>query len=266
MSIKLSPWGICLPWELCGTLAVKSPHPALLKDSVFLRSMYQFHKKILFFFLKNYIIDVNFFNYFFTMSWSELILLLRSAFCKSLLSLWMPLAVKECSTFSSTQCARRAVAPRCSGGQLITQVWDLVTGHHHPALCCCQEPFTPSSSLPNGTSESIKTIITANPTQSREIIFACRSKHGRGVWVCLSVRGSAWYALSRTSHYNLDPLYLSCVNEWLIAAWFFTSLSQLLTTFFFGGGGLVGNRNLWLPVLDGVQTLINRYVFPPTTA
>lgn len=107
-------------------------------------------------------------------------------FYKSLLSLWMPLAVKECSTFSSTQCARRAVAPRCSAGQLITQVWDLVTGHHHPALCCCQEPFTPSSSLPNGTSESIKTIITANPTQSREIIFACRSKHGRGVWVCLS--------------------------------------------------------------------------------
>lgn len=91
-----------------------------------------------------------------------------------------------CGTFSSMQRARRAVAPRCSGGQLITQVWDLVTGHHHPALCCCQEPFTPSSSLPNGTSQSIKTIITANPTQSKEIILACRSKHGRGVWVYLS--------------------------------------------------------------------------------
>lgn len=91
-----------------------------------------------------------------------------------------------CGTFSSMQRARRAVVPRCSGGQLITQVWDLVTGHHHPALRCCQEPFTPSSSLPNGTSESIKTIITANPTQSKEIILACRSKHGRGVWVYLS--------------------------------------------------------------------------------
>lgn len=47
-------------------------------------------------------------------------------------------------------------------------------GHHHPALCCCQEPFTPSSSLPNGTSESIKTIITANPTESKEIILGVK--------------------------------------------------------------------------------------------
>lgn len=74
----------------------------------------------------------------------------------------------------------------CSGGQLITQVWGLVTGHHHPALCCCQEPFTPSSSAPNGTSESIKTIITANPTESGEIILACRCKHGWRVWIYLT--------------------------------------------------------------------------------
>lgn len=73
-----------------------------------------------------------------------------------------------------------------SSGQLITLVWGLVTGHHHPALCCCQEPFTPSSFSPNGTSESIKTIITANPTESKEIILGGQRKHGWGVWIYLS--------------------------------------------------------------------------------
>lgn len=74
----------------------------------------------------------------------------------------------------------------CSGGQLINLVWGLVMGHHQPALCCCQEPFTPSISSPNGTSKSIKTIITANSTESKEIILGHQRKHGLGVWIYLS--------------------------------------------------------------------------------
>lgn len=54
-------------------------------------------------------------------------------------------------------------------------------GHHLRALCSCQEPFTPSRFSPNGTSESIKTIITAIP-ESKEIILGCQEKHGKGVW------------------------------------------------------------------------------------
>lgn len=42
MSIKLSPWGICTPWELCGTLVVKSPHTALFNEPLALRSMFLF--------------------------------------------------------------------------------------------------------------------------------------------------------------------------------------------------------------------------------
>lgn len=80
---------------------------------------------------------------------------------------------------------RGALVFSSSGGQLITLVWGLVTGHHQPAVCCCQEPFTPSISSPNGTSESIKTIITANPTERKEIIFGGQVKHGWGVWIYL---------------------------------------------------------------------------------
>lgn len=70
----------------------------------------------------------------------------------------------------------------CSiGGQLIIPVWGRVAGRHHPALCCCQESFTRSSSSPNGTSESIKTIITASP-ESKEIILGCQEKHSSSVW------------------------------------------------------------------------------------
>lgn len=108
----------------------------------------------------------------------------------------------------------------CSGGQLITLVWGLVMGHHQPALCCCQEPFTPSISSPNGTSKSIKTIITANSTESKEIIFRSSKK----TWLrCLnlSVQGAAWCALSQTTYYSLDLLYLSCVNTLMTPAGFF---------------------------------------------
>lgn len=67
-----------------------------------------------------------------------------------------------------------------SGGRLITLVWgpvEDVIGR----LCSCQELFTPSSFSPNGTSESIKTIITAIP-ESKEIILGCQRKHGKVVW------------------------------------------------------------------------------------
>ena len=74
----------------------------------------------------------------------------------------------------------------CSGGQLITFVWGLLTGHHQLALCCCHEPFNPSSSSPNGTSESIKTIISANSTESKEIILGHQGKHDWSFWIYLS--------------------------------------------------------------------------------
>lgn len=122
---------------------------------------------------------------------------------------------------------KRAPALWCSDGQLITQVWGLVTGHHHPALCCCQESFTASNSLPNGTSESIKTIITANPTQSREIILAWRSKHGWGISVYLSED-----LLDMQSAAQAIPVWiLHICLVWMngkIAAEFLTMLSQSL--------------------------------------
>lgn len=78
--------------------------------------------------------------------------------------------LEDCSIFCPCMCQ----GSTSSMLKLITLVWGLVMGHHHPALCCCQEPFTPSSSSPNGTSESIKTIITANPTESKEIILGVK--------------------------------------------------------------------------------------------
>lgn len=159
------------------------------------------------------------------------------------------------------QCAyRRAPAPWCSGGQLIMQVWGLVTGHHHQALCCCQESFTASNSLPNRTSKSIKTIITANPTQSWEIISACQSKHGQGIWVNLSEDlldiQSAGQAIPV---WNLR-ICLVWMNSWLQQQVFHLTLCSP------GWLSLLGNRNLSLWVLDGVKTLINHDVFPPATA
>lgn len=75
---------------------------------------------------------------------------------------------------------RRALRLCWSGGRLITPVWglveDIIGGLHS-----CQELFTPSSFSPNGTSESIKTIITAIP-ESKEIILGCQRKHGKVVW------------------------------------------------------------------------------------
>lgn len=112
-----------------------------------------------------------------------------------------------------------------SGGQLITLVWGLVTGHHQPALCCCQEPFTPSISSANGTSESIKTIITANPTESKGNYF----RWSRKTWLrCLnlSVQRVTWCALSQTACYSLNLLYLSSVNTLMIAAGFSSAIQR----------------------------------------
>lgn len=78
--------------------------------------------------------------------------------------------LEDCSLFCPCTCQGSTSTML----KLITLVWGLVMGHHHLALCCCQEPFTPSSSSPNGTSESIKTIITANPTESKEIILGVK--------------------------------------------------------------------------------------------
>lgn len=167
----------------------------------------------------------------------------------------------HCGAFISVQCAcRRAPAPRCCGGQSITQVWGLVTGHHHPALCCCQESFTASNSLPNGTFMSIKTIIAANPTQSREIISACQCKHGQGVSLNLSEDLLDMQSAGQAFLVLILGICLVWMNSWLRQG--FSPHPPR------GPGGLflLGNRNPSQWVLDGVKTLINHDVFPPTTA
>lgn len=158
---------------------------------------------------------------------------------------------------------RRAPALWCSDAQLITQVWGLVTGHHHPALCCCQESFTASNSLPNGTSESIKTIITANPTQSREIILACWSKHGWGISVYLSQDLLDMQSAGQAIAVWILHICLVWMNGWLRQSFWPCShkVWRSRCNFF-----PLGNRNLSLWMLDGVKTLINHHVFPPTTA
>lgn len=166
-----------------------------------------------------------------------------------------------------------------SGGQLITPVWGLVTGHHQPALCCCQEPFTPSSSLANGTSESIKTIITANLTESKEIILGGQGKHGWGVWIYLS---RAWCALSQTAYYSLDLVYLSSVNKLRTAAGFSPGSTKASADQQWTGhcpcrccilislGGLewlFGGKQKSMSGCVGLGTdLINNHVFTPTMA
>lgn len=160
----------------------------------------------------------------------------------------------------------RAPASWCSSGQLITQVWGPVMGHHHPALCCCQKSFTASNSLPNRTSESIKTIINANPTQSREIIFACSSKHGWGIWVYLSEDLLDMQSAGQAIPVWILRICLVWMNGWLQQG--FSPCSHKVSLSRWAGGlfFLLGNRNLSLWVLDGVKTLINHHVFPPTTA
>lgn len=148
----------------------------------------------------------------------------------------------------------------CSGGQLITQVWGLVTGHHHPALCCCQEPFTPSSSSPNGTSESIKTIITANPTESGEIILACRSKHGWRVWTYLSGDLLDMLLAGQPITVSAFCICLVWIHRWLRRSFLRARTASLARW-----------ALVWLEteiydclVLDGVQTLSTTvFLLPP---
>lgn len=145
-------------------------------------------------------------------------------------------------------------------------------GHHLQALCSCQEPFTPSRFSPNGTSESIKTIITAIP-ESKEIILDCQEKDGKGFWRYL-VRNLLDMHLAR------QPITASCVFVLFCFAFFFLvwTLCSLLywthsqTTivpecrwcFLNGFGGLgVGNRNL---CVGWGADVINNCVFTPTIA
>lgn len=146
----------------------------------------------------------------------------------------------------------RAALALCS--QLITPVWGLVTGHHQQALCCCQEPFTPSSSSPNGTSESIKTIITASPTESKEIILGGQGKHRWGVWIYLS---REWHDV----HLARQPITFSsfcyCLVwiRWWLQHSFFQQYKGNSSKACQSPPCLAGNRNLCLAVLDQVQTL-----------
>lgn len=119
------------------------------------------------------------------------------------------------------------------------------------ALCSCQEPFTPSSSSPNGTSESIKTIITAIP-ESREIILGCQRKVGKGIWSYL-VRDLLDVHLARQPITAEIFCVFPGLNTLLIAAELHRTRSQptivrgcrwcILISL---GGLLVGNRNLCL--------------------
>lgn len=107
----------------------------------------------------------------------------------------------------------RAALALCS--QLITPVWGLVTGHHQQALCCCQEPFTPSSFSPNGTSESIKTIITASPTESKEIILGGQGKHRWGVWIYLSRERLDVHLARQPVTFSIFCIRLVWIHWWL---------------------------------------------------
>lgn len=164
-----------------------------------------------------------------------------------------------------------------SSGQLITLVWGLVTGHHHPALCCCQEPFTPSSFSPNGTSESIKTIITANPTESKEIILGGQRKHGWGVWIYLSGERVDVHLARQPITVSIVCICLVWIH-WRSQQGFFFPLQrcegaahcsqmQILhfdLSWWAPAACLVGNRNLCLAVLDGLQTLsTTMFLLPP---
>lgn len=166
-----------------------------------------------------------------------------------------------------------------SGGQLITLVWGLVTGYHPPALCCCQEPFTPSSSSANGTSESIKTIITANPTESKGNYFRWSRKtwlrrsnlsvQRVALWTYIATQPitvSIFYTyplqIHRWSQRGFSPAYGNCslaMNQPLFEnCRSFILISPSLA------GCLVGNRNLCLAVLDLVQTLSTTvFLLPP---
>lgn len=139
-------------------------------------------------------------------------------------------------------------------------------GHHPRALSSCQEPFTPSRFSPNGTSESIKTIITAIP-ESKEIILGCQGKHGKGVWSYL-VRNLLDMHLARQPITALISrvFFFFFLNTLLIAASDSLSTnhcSRMQVVHLIALGGLlVGNKSM--SVLDEVQTLSTIvFLLPP---
>lgn len=124
---------------------------------------------------------------------------------------------KKADSITYVVCVRATVRGAlvfCSGVHLITLVWGLVTGHHQPALCRCQEPFTPSSFSPNGTSESIKTIITANPAESKEIILGGQGKHGWGIWMYLSRELLDVHLARQPITVSIFPIRLVWIHWW----------------------------------------------------
>lgn len=138
-------------------------------------------------------------------------------------------------------------------------------GHHLRALSSCQEPFTPSRFSPNGTSESIKTIITAIP-ESKEIILGCQRKHGKGVWSYL-VRNLLDMHLARQPITALISrgFFFSWILCWLLHR---TRSQPTIVRgcswciFIALGGLLVGNKST--SVLDEVQTLSTTvFLLPP---
>lgn len=173
-----------------------------------------------------------------------------------------------------------ALALCISSSQLITLVWGLVTGHHQPALCGCQEPFTPSSSSANGTSESIKTIITAHLTESKEIILGGQEKHGWGVWIYLSREGLDVHLVRQPITVSILCIYLLWIHWWSQQGFLhqykgnhglamnqalFEHADPAFWSLLVGlGSCLVGNWNLRLAVLDWVQTLsTSMFLLPP---
>lgn len=141
-------------------------------------------------------------------------------------------------------------------------------GHHLRALCSCQEPFTPSRFSPNGTSESIKTIIIAIP-ESEDIILGCQEKHGEDVSSYL-VRNLLDMHLARqpitASISQVFVFFLVWILCWLLHR----TCSQptvvrgyrwciLITV----GGLLVGNRNPCLCWMRRRRGATNVFLLPP---
>lgn len=144
-------------------------------------------------------------------------------------------------------------------------------GHHPRALCSCQEPFTPSRFSPNGTSESIKTIITAIP-ESKEIILGCQGKHGKGVWSYL-VRNLLDMHLARqaitasiSGGFFLFFFFVVWILCWLLH-WTCSQTDHCLrmrVAHFDRSWWAPGGKQKSMSVLDEVQTLSTTvFLLPP---
>lgn len=141
-------------------------------------------------------------------------------------------------------------------------------GHHLRALCSCQEPFTPSRFTPNGTSEPIKTIITAIP-ESKEIILGCQGKHGKGVWSYM-VRNLLDMHLARQPITALISCIFFPPLVWILCWLFHRTRSQPTIVrghrwcIVIALGGLLVREQKSMSVLDEVQTLSTTvFLLPP---